>query len=102
MSASADTPTDLDADLVLMRAHDQRDWSPRAVPAMQAARRVFERVHLEGRKASEVVALIGEPMTKSDGGAVWEYAFHDGEVGVIRRVHVVNDRVTQVDVLLTQ
>lgn len=92
----------LEADLAIMRAHDQSQWGPPAEPAIESARRVFAAVHFEGMTTAEVVRLIEPPMTKEEGDSVWTYAFHDGEAGVIRRLHIADGKVASVQTVMTQ
>ncbi len=105
----APTPAAVDpryeTDLATMRKHDQRDWSPAAAAAMEAAVRVFGEIAWIGRRASEVESLIGPPMSRSpqpDGGERWEYAFHIGEIGTMRSLMLGDGRVTSMLVLRTQ
>jgi hypothetical protein len=92
----------LAADLAIMRAHDQHTWTPAAGPAMAAATRVFAAIHFEGMTTAEVEGLIGPPMSRDPGDAVWHYAYHNGEMGVVRWFHIADGRVVSVQTVMTQ
>ena len=90
----------LEREMATMRAHDQHVWNPTSEPAMEAARDVFDRIDFAGKTGAEVSDMIGAPY-KVDGD-VWTYMFHDGEQGVVRKLHFAGPRVGRVEVVLTQ
>ena len=90
----------LDRELATMRAHDQKVWNPSSGPAMDAARDVFDKIDFVGKTDAELTAMIGAPM-KIDAG-VWQYYFHNGEMGVVRWFHFDHGRVARVQVVMTQ
>ena len=89
------------SDAALVRKHREEQTVPFAV--VLAARRVFEASHLVGCSTDQIAALLAQPDEKrpAAAGVMWVYVIHDGEIGVIRRLHVKDDRVTAIEAVPT-
>jgi hypothetical protein len=93
------------ADLALLRKHDQHRYNA-SPEIMAAARRIFSRMHFEGRSAAEVEAMLGRPAETftRDHSLVYGYMYHNGEMGVHARLafDAKTKRVSRFEVLPTQ
>jgi hypothetical protein len=71
------------SDLASLRANDQTRY--KASPeVMAAARRTFSQLQFVGLRKSTVEEMLGRPreVRTSRGHEVYDYMYHDGEVGV--------------------
>lgn len=78
---------DPEEDFAVLRSYDQSSHdAPRRV--IESARRVFDKVRLDGRTREQLVLRLGEPLQVLgiNGILYWDYAFDDNGDGVFRRL----------------
>ena len=104
IAALADTvasvPTRFASELATFRAGAGKPWSPANGPAMDAADIVFSQISWIGVTAQDVEAALGKPDSVT--ANAWHYMRHDGESGVSRVLHFHADRVSAVEIQMTQ
>ena len=99
-SALPAEPKSHDAELAILRQHDQKQYNASA-EVMAAATRVFEKVEFVGKSESQIATLLGAPAEKK--GSEWTYLYHNGEQGVMRRIHFDTDKMcSRVESIMTQ
>jgi hypothetical protein len=95
----------VESELKVLREYNTRAYNA-SPEVMTAARKVFDTLALEGKSAVEIKQLLGPPADLWINGSeiAWVYIFHNGEAGVIRRIHFSKNenKVAKVETILTQ